>query len=168
MNPVDLKFFTTESSDYPILAAVEDAGMYFSRNGQAYSDIPMESHGLHYQRRTGRLRNYNRITLSAALGGLTPEGRQRFLKKLKLSNPNIVITEEITQQIIFKLRENRAFNEDSAMPMNDNADICYSLSLKKLIKEFDGRFFIEQDLKNIKDLKDIPSNITLTQAVLNV
>jgi hypothetical protein len=167
MNPSELKFFNTNSSDYPILAATEAEGMYFNLYGNPYSDTPRVDHGIFYQRKTGYLKTFKEVTLSMVLPRFFSEDiRQKFLKTLKIANPDIKITEEDKNKIISKLRNSRAFNEDSAMNMEE-FNICYFLKEQKVIKEFGGRFYIGKDLKNIKDLRDIPT-IPLTQGVLNV
>lgn len=164
MKTSELHFFNTGSSDYSILAATEFEGLYFTSNGNPYSSFPREAHGMTRQRNSGYLDGYKEISLVETLRKIkSKDGKQKFLKILKLSNPNIQITEEDKEKVISKLRNSRAFNEDSALFIEE-IEICFVLAEQKLIKECEGRFYIEKDLNNIKDFRDIP----LTQAILNV
>jgi len=165
------RFFTHkewESGGWSLLAATEGYGMLFNYDGRAYSSYFKNSLGIDYKKLNDEsFPTAKEITLRQALNLFDSYGKKRILDYLDLkAPPPINITEEKKAEIINQLKQSRAFNQDSGMKMDD-MDSCCTLTEQKIIKEFKGRFYIEKDLSNIKDLRDIPS-IVLTQTTLNV
>ena len=66
---------------------------------------------------------------------------QKLLIELNL-NKKIELTEENKNSIINKIKESKAFNEDSALEMKEEYLICNILATQGLIKEYDRRFYV--------------------------
>lgn len=144
MNPKHLQFFRRNPlrGDYSFLAATQEEGIFFDKRGNPYSSYPIPSHGAKYQ---GTKTYFIQESLSKFLTNfISNEARNSFLSVLGLSNPQVVVTKEMTEEFILKLKQNRAFNEDSAMEV-ENYNVGLALVEKGLIKEYDDRFFAEEN-----------------------
>jgi hypothetical protein len=146
MNAKDYRFFRTSNSTYPVLSSIAGKGLYFTVFGTCYDNIPSNNYSIEYYKSRGQENLFQEIPLSEALKIIAVQGRKKFLNKLEILNPDIKVTNEDKKNIINKLTEARAFNEDSAMEM-ENIDICFSLKEKGLIKEYNNRFFVNLEIK---------------------
>lgn len=140
MSSSDYRFFKTSNSSYPILVSKGGKGMYFTLGGQTYSDIGSRMHSIEYYERKGRRDEFSEISLTDALYALNTNGKVLFLDRLKIVAPDFKLSDEDKNKIINILRDARAFNEDSALALKDSN--CFILIQKKLIKEYKGRYFI--------------------------
>jgi len=147
----------------PILVCTDDVGMFFFGNGNSYSNLFKSIWGINYLKvNCVSFKDYIEINLSSALNLLfSHEARNKVLKFLKISDLDSPPTIQEQNDIINKLRTSRAFNADSAFNLG-SLHSFYMLE-KGLIKECEGKFYIEKDREF-----NISVENNLTQGVLNV
>jgi len=149
INPHNYRFFHRNSSDYYLLAANKIKGFYFTKDGGVYNRGGVKEHNL--DSLTAKYERWIEKTLEETLVTLrSKEARDTVLDILKIVRYNLV---ELNQDIINKftgiLRDNRAFNGDSAYLFHCDetiADILYSMVEKNLIKTIDNsKYFLPEN-----------------------
>lgn len=131
---------TRDWGRYVLLVCNETGGMYFTSDAIGYSN-GWES--------TFHCNSFNKtdiaeIDFSEAMKLINPSERKKLLNRLGLPLPDLKISEEDIKRIIDNLKNSRAFNEDSALEVEDmkELDFYFNLAQRNVISEYQGRFYI--------------------------
>lgn len=126
---------------YVLMACSKDGGYLFKYNGQVSDYQFYDGWNFNYAIRN-RLKE---VSFNKALEKIEISGRHLVYKKLGIPLEPITITAEIKERIFNKLKENYAFNEDSAFDLDDE-DFQIGLQLEENgeIKSYDGGFFLKK------------------------
>lgn len=132
-------FFYFKRKEVPLIVSNSKGGYLFYSNGKPYFSEPRMDYSL------SKIKSYyERLCPKAAISLISEKGRSNVLNVLGITNEDITIpvNEDDIKSIVEKLKKGRAFNGDSAMPMDDKRDICYELESQGLIKRQDNRFYV--------------------------
>lgn len=135
-----------EHTNIKCLASNEKTGIFFKWDGNPYFNV---NNGFHtsYSLKSQKpeKNNYKELSLKQMLSLFTKKQQSNIKKSLGIKElENIIVSDKIKEEIINNLKEMRAFNEDSALKIEENDknfDFYEVLAEQNIIKSFNFNKF---------------------------
>ncbi len=145
------RFFIRSGQTYHLLVSNENGGYYFDRNGNSYEGSSINNGwNTKYALEKIYWKEFEETSFEKALESIKSKiGQTNFLNILKIPRYQIVpLNDIIINKYLSILKENRAFNGDSAHTFNGNEEtnnILYTMVEKGLIKSIgNNKFYLNE------------------------
>jgi hypothetical protein len=136
------KISNTWGGRLSLCASDNKGGHYFFTDGTYHCfDENSSSESLRRIAKGGS--DYNEINLWEIKKRFNPLQFKLICNKLGISLEKLEITDDKRKNLIEKLKESRAFNQDSALKIENEEDLYYQLAEEGIIKQENDRFYVE-------------------------